>query len=140
MREFIPLLARFHARLEESARVRDIGKGRKERYVFTRRTLIEFLEHCEVAELVSRASGKERETRTIQNAPKEIIQRALAYYYLDKVRSADPSKPDKLHDDYKKVRDILDAVGISDAHWVFDKKPTAPPEARAAGRKSNAGI
>jgi MoxR-like ATPase len=108
MREFLARLARFEVKLEELARSRQIGKGRKEKYVFTRRGLIEFFEFLSHKTIVDRKEGK---TKTIANAPKEVIQRAIQYYFLDKIAGKE---------DLKKVTDILDAVGISESTWTVE--------------------
>ena len=101
-RSFLPKLAKFQVKLEELARKRDIGKDKKERYIFTRRGLIEFLGYLENKTVVDRQTG---ERVSVLDDPKKIILRAIQYYYLDKI--ANP-------DDLKKVKDQLDAVGISE--------------------------
>src|SRR3989344_7751320 len=125
-RSFLPKLAKFQAKLEELARKRDIGKDKKERYIFTRRGLIEFLGYLENKTAVDRQTG---ERVSVLDNPKKIILRAIQYYYLDKI--ADP-------DDLKKVKDQLDAVGISEDKFthVFEdpevkkKSNLAPGAAR----------
>ena len=45
----------------------------------------------------------------LKNAPKDIILRAIQYYYLDKITNSD---------DLEIVNDQLDAIGISESNWT----------------------
>ena len=120
-RGFILKLAKFQVKIEDLARQRTIGKDKKEKYIFTRRSLIEFLGFLEDKTVVQRGEGKKL---TVLNAPKEIVLRALQYYFLDKI--SDP-------EDLKKVKDQLDAIGISEDVWQHEfkeaekAKPPVPP-------------
>lgn len=124
---FLEKLAKFHATLEEMARKREIGMSKKDKYIFTRRTLIEFLDYLEHKRIVvDREAG---EHYSVKDMPKEIILRAWQYYYLDKI--SDP-------DDLKKVMDQLDVVGLSSSNWTHKfeeeaaKKPPAAPDSKRA--------
>ncbi|MDO8571152.1 MAG: AAA family ATPase [bacterium] len=105
-RGFLAKLAKFQSTVEDLARRREIGKNKKEKYIFTRRGLSEFMESLENRTVLNRATG---EKITVRDNPKEIISRALQYYFLDKI--TDP-------DDLKKVRDQLDAIGIGSGKWT----------------------
>lgn len=105
-RGFLAKLAKFQSTVEDLARRREIGKNKKEKYIFTRRGLSEFMESLESRTVLNRATG---EKITVRDNPKEIISRALQYYFLDKI--TDP-------DDLKKVRDQLDAIGIGSGKWT----------------------
>jgi MoxR-like ATPase len=116
VRQFTAKLAKFHTTVENLARKREIGKDRKEKYIFTRRGLIELMGYLENKSIVERQTGKKS---TILDNPKGIILRALQYYYLDKL-----SNPD----DVKKVQDQLDAIGISESKWTLDLERARPPK------------
>ncbi|MBM4388964.1 MAG: hypothetical protein FJ088_14585, partial [Deltaproteobacteria bacterium] len=116
MREFLAKLAKFEVKLEEMARNREIGKGRKEKYIFTRRGLIEFFEFLEQKTIYDRKTG---ETYDITQHPKEIIQRGLQYYFLDKIAG---------QEDLKKVTDLMGAIGISETNWTVAFTEQAEPE------------
>ena len=131
--KFLPLLASFHKKLEVLMQTSQIGKGRKEKYIITRRTLIEFLGYLEQIRLTDRATKKQM---GIEEMPKEIILRALEYYYTDKVRAV--KEGGDLHDDFKKLNDLLDAVGISRAQWKVPEF-TKPPEPRPAATSRPTG-
>lgn len=118
LRGFLVKLAKFHVAIEEMSRKRDIGKSKKEKYIFTRRGLLEMFDFMENKTIFDRES----KTRTsILTDPKEIILRAIQYYYLDKI--ADP-------DDLKKITDQLDAIGISRDKWThkFETEQTKEKE------------
>ncbi|MEK7653799.1 MAG: AAA family ATPase [Patescibacteria group bacterium] len=106
-REFVPKMAKFQADIEKAAREREIGKDLKEKYVFTRRDLLGFLEHLASKASVNRSTG---EIKNVLNAPKEIILKAIQYYYLDKMRS---------RDDLAKIKNLLDAIGIGEGKWLL---------------------
>ena len=107
---FLTKLARFHTAVEDLSRRREIGKNRKERYIFTRRTLIEFLDFLEHKTIIDRKNGKRL---SVTEIPEMVISRALQYYYLDKMAH---------QDDLKKMKDQLDAVGISEEKWTHKFK------------------
>lgn len=120
-RGFLAKLSKFQVTIEDLARRRVIGKNKKEKYIFTRRGLIEFLDYLENKTLVDRRT---KEKLSIRNAPQEVVQRAIQYYFLDKI--ADP-------DDLKKVEDQLDAIGISRENWThefFDKRAKEAEKAK----------
>jgi len=118
MRGFFPKLAKFHAKLEQMARSREIGKGREEPYVFTRRDLTIFLGFLEEKSFTERRTGKRF---NVTDEPKAMILRALQHAYLDKITN---------EDDRKKVNDVLDLIGISEKKWLHafpaSEKPKAP--------------
>ena len=105
-RELIPKLAKFQTKIEAMARELQIGRGRKEKYIFTRRGLIECLGYMEDKSIADRKAGTKK---TIMDDPREIISRALKYYYLDKIANAE---------DLAKVKDQLDALGIGEKQWT----------------------
>ncbi len=109
-RSFIAKISKFQEKIEELAKHREIGKNKKEPYIFTRRGLIEFLTYLERKTIVDRKTKKHV---SVNEAPKEIVTRAIQYYYLDKI-----SNPD----DLKKVKDQLDIIGISEANWTHKFK------------------
>ncbi|MCC6133470.1 MAG: AAA family ATPase [Acidobacteria bacterium] len=121
MRGFLAKLARFHATAEGMARRREIGREGRERLVFTRRTLIEFLAYLEDIRLVNRASGG---AVTVVENPKDVVLRALGYFYTDKLAR---------DEDIQKLNDQLDAIGISERQWHHEfSRPPAPPPPRPA--------
>jgi MoxR-like ATPase len=115
LRGLLPKLAKFHATVEGMARRREIGRDAQEPYSFSRRSLIELCSYLERMSFVDRSSGI---ARTVLDNPKEIVLRALRYFYLDKIAQ---------EDDLKKVNDQLDAIGISEREWHHDFRPPAPP-------------
>lgn len=106
MRGFLGKLAKFQAALEMLVNTGEIGKSKREPYIFTRRGLLEFFEYLEVKKIVDR---KIKQRYTIENNPKEIILRAIENYFLDKFSN---------NDDLKKVEDLLDSIGISRKNWL----------------------
>lgn len=109
-RSFIHKVAKFQEAIENLSKRREIGKNKKEPYIFTRRGIIEFLTYLEKKTVIDR---KTKKPVAIADVPEEIITRALQYYYLDKISN---------QDDLKKVRDQLDLLGISETHWVHKFK------------------
>ncbi|MDP2812733.1 MAG: AAA family ATPase [bacterium] len=107
-RNFLARLSKLQVKLEQMSEEREIGKGRKEKYIFTRRGLIEFFEYLSQKTIVNRQSGK---TINIKSNPKEVILRAIKYYFIDKM--ANP-------DDVKRVQDLMDAIGISEENWTLE--------------------
>lgn len=105
-RGFLEKLSHFQVTIEDLARRREIGKSKKEKYIFTRRSLIEFLGYLENKTIIDRKSGKKM---SVADNPKAVILRALQYYYLDKISDSS---------DLKKVKDQLDAIGISETKWT----------------------
>lgn len=103
MGSFIPKLAKFHASIETMARESQIGRNKKEGYVFSRRTLLNCLDLMEDIEVVNRREGT---TETILDNPEKIIRRAIEESYLDKI--ADDGK----NSDREKVVDLLEAGEI----------------------------
>lgn len=103
---FLKKIAKFQITVERMARDREIGKSKKEKYIFTRRGLIGFLEYLEKKVVVDRETGQKLD---VTKDPKGIILMALRYYYLDKIATPD---------DLKKVTDQLDAIGISETKWT----------------------
>ncbi len=120
LNQFLFRLAKFQVGLEAKSRTREIGKGRKEKYVFTRRGLLEFMSYLETKSIVDRNTHTKT---TILQDPKLLIQRALQYYFLDKIVGAD---------DLKVVRDHLDAIGISDAKWTLGSEIPSPTKSSTA--------
>ena len=119
-RSFIAKMAKFEVTLEALARERKIGKDRQEKYIFTRRGLIEFMAYLSEKSVVDRES---RKRVSIKDNPKEIILRAIQYYFLDKISNAE---------DLKRVEDQLAAIGLSASNWTqkfeevkIPKKPDA---------------
>jgi MoxR-like ATPase len=82
MTTFIQNLAKFESMVEGLAEKREIGRSRKEKYVFTRRGLIEFLNFLENKTVISRLT---RERVTISDLPNLIALRAIEYFFLDKI-------------------------------------------------------
>ena len=107
---FIPKLAKFQETVEDLAHRREIGRSKKEPYIFTRRGIIEFLTYLENKTMIDR---KTKKRVSVSDAPEVIISRAMQYYYLDKI-----SNPD----DLKKVKMHLDALGISENNWTHKFK------------------
>lgn len=105
-RGFLTKLAKFHVLIEDFARRRKIGKNKKEKYIFTRRDLIEFMHYLGKKSLVDRKTG---ERLTLLDVPENIVTRAIRYYYLDKISDKD---------DLKKVTDQLGLIGISEERWT----------------------
>lgn len=105
-RGFLEKLAKFQITLEGMARRREIGKDKKEKYIFTRRGLMEFMSYLEDKTLIDRKTG---ERLSITDMPEIFITRAIQYYFLNKITDAD---------DLKRVKDQLDAIGISEDHWT----------------------
>lgn len=103
---FILKITKFQEAIEKLAKNREIGKGKKEPYIFTRRGLIEFLTYLENKSIIDR---KTKSSTSIATDPKKVILRAIQYYYLDKI-----SNPE----DLKKVKDQLDMIGISESNWL----------------------
>lgn len=100
---FLDALARFHASLEHAVRPQGssgprLGNRRRERYIFTRRGLLSFIDF--LANLLPQ--NKAPTTR--------ILRIALYRYYL--ARIADPN-------DQMVVIQLLDAVGIGPNQWMF---------------------
>ncbi len=112
---FLAKLAKFEVKLEEMAREPSIGRSRKERYCFTRRGLIQFIEFLENMSIITdRATGAKL---TVLDDPKEFILRAIKHRFLDAMR--DP-------EDLQKVNDALDAIGISEAQWLHKFEAPRP--------------
>ncbi|MFH0946282.1 MAG: AAA family ATPase, partial [Planctomycetota bacterium] len=108
MRAFLQKLAKFEVKMEELTRTRAIGKNRKEKYTFTRRGLIELFEFLEQKRIVDRRAGT---VKSVVDAPKEMVLRALQYYYLDDIAG---------EEDMKKVTDLMDSIGISEKTWKIE--------------------
>jgi MoxR-like ATPase len=104
---FIPRLTKFQSNLEKMSKKGEIGRDKKEPYIFTRRGLIDLLHYLDKKSVVNR-SNKER--MSILNNPKEIILRALDYFFLDKISG---------EEDRKKVCDLMDAIGISRNKFLY---------------------
>lgn len=109
-RTFVAKVAKFQEAIERLSKQREIGRNKKEPYIFTRRGLMEFLAYLENKTIIDR---KTRQRVTVADMPEEVITRALQYYYLDKI-----SNPD----DLKKVKDQLDLIGISESNWTHKFK------------------
>jgi len=105
LRPFIAKMAKFQVTMERLARENEIGRSKREKYIFTRRGIIEFLGYLENKTMVDRRTG---EHRSIMDDPKGVILRALQYYFLDKITN---------EEDMQKVVDHMDAIGISENKW-----------------------
>ncbi len=106
MKSLIVKVAKVQTILEKLAKNRDIGRDKKEKYIFTRRGLIEFVKFLEEKIILNRRTG---ERKDILNDPKEVVLRSLQHCYFDKISSPE---------DLKKVNDQLDAIGISRSKWL----------------------
>ncbi len=108
-RSFISKVAKFQSSLEKLARERVIGKGRKEKYVFTRRGLIELLTYLETKTIVTdRQTGQKKD---MLSDPKEVALRAIKHCFLDKISNGEDSK---------KVITQLKTIGISETNWTHN--------------------
>ncbi len=125
-REFIPKMAKFQADIEKMARDREIGKDLKEKYIFTRRGLLGFLEQIQSNTTVDRRTG---EIKNILTAPKEVILKAIQYYYLDKMKN---------NEDLFKARNILDAIGIGIGKWTLGSE--GAPKEVGRGQEKGPGV
>ena len=117
VRGFLEKIAKVHATLEGMARERSIGRASRERLVFSRRTLIELLSYLDRVEVVDRSS---EQIRRFADAPKELVLRALGYFYVDRIAQ---------EEDHKKVQDLFDAIGLSERSWTHDFRPAGGPPA-----------
>lgn len=109
---FLPALARFHAALEHASRRegadgQGLGRHRRERYVFTRRSLIGLLEY------VSRHAEGEGDLE-------RVLRRGLLRYYIQRVATVE---------DRRLVTQLLDAAGIGPTTWSFVAKPAVGDQA-----------
>lgn len=100
--EFLLALARFHAALESATRrddqgTRGLGRHRRERYIFTRRSLLGLME------FLGRAVGLLSESN-----PTRAMRAALMRYYIARLSS---------DDDRTTVLQLLDAAGIGPETW-----------------------
>lgn len=109
-RTFVAKVAKFQEAVERLSKQREIGRNKKEPYIFTRRGLMEFLAYLEHKTIIDR---KNKKRVTVADFPEEVVARAFQYYYLDKI-----SNPD----DLKKVKDQLDLMGISQSNWTHKFK------------------
>lgn len=109
-RTFVVKVAKFQEAVERLSKQREIGRNKKEPYIFTRRGLMEFLAYLEHKTIIDR---KTKARVTVADFPEEVVARAFQYYYLDKI-----SNPD----DLKKVKDQLDLMGISQSNWTHKFK------------------
>lgn len=109
-RDFAAKMSKFQEAIERLSREREIGRNKKEPYIFTRRGFIEFLTFLENKTIIDR---KTKKPVTVADFPEEIIARAIQYYYLDKI-----STPE----DLKKVEDQLGLIGISKINWTVGFK------------------
>jgi MoxR-like ATPase len=109
-RTFVAKVAKFQEAAERLSKQREIGRNKKEPYIFTRRGLMEFLVYLEHKTIIDR---KTKKRVTVADFPEEVVARAFQYYYLDKI-----SNPD----DLKKVKDQLDLMGISQSNWTHKFK------------------
>lgn len=100
--ELIPKLAKFHTKMEEMARTRQIGRSRREPYIFTRRDLLEFVRYLENKKYVSRQSTRSKEETYIEN-PARVTKEAIQRFYLNKIVDGD---------DRRKVQDLLDSIDL----------------------------
>ena len=98
-------VAAFQAKMEDLARRRVIGRGRKEKYVFSRRSLIQFMEFLAEKTIIDRKGGHKK---TIETHRKEIFLKALQYYYLDKMTD---------QADLQQMQDQLNLLGLSETTW-----------------------
>jgi MoxR-like ATPase len=96
---FLRRLARFHAGLEAAVSAAEgrprLGARRKERYVFSRRSLLSVMQLL---------ASPYRDGRS----PRELYREAIRRYYVQRV--GDP-------DDRKALDDLLDAVGLGSGKW-----------------------
>lgn len=105
---FLPVLAQFHSDMATKAEKKEFGKDTKERLVFTRRTLLSFMDYLDKAKLIDPRTDEET---TIAEDPKRIILEALKKYYVDKIRTPE---------DKKKVQDLLSALKLTREKWGID--------------------
>ncbi len=109
---FLALLAQFHESAEKAASKNEIGRGNKEKYIFTRRGLISLLTYLEKKVIVDRKTG---DVLTVKDDPQMFIQKAIRYVYLDRMKPGqDGSK-----DDEQVLKDKLDALGIGEKTWTL---------------------
>ncbi len=108
MEQFLEVFSDFQIRIEKMSREREIGKGRTEKYIFTRRSMFEFIEFINKKRVIDRSTG---EMVGVSQNPKEIILRGIQYYYLDKIADKE---------DYQKVLDVMSTLGISREEWSID--------------------
>lgn len=107
IKKFLKKLAKFHAKAEAMAKKNEIGRGREEKYIFTRRNLIELLNWLQNKKMVQR---KPKKVETIKENPKKIIRAALKNYYVDHMAN---------ETDRKKLEAQLDMIkiGMKDDNW-----------------------
>ncbi len=103
-------LARFHAALESATRrddqgTRGLGRHRRERYVFTRRSLLGLME------FLGRSMGLLSES-----SPTRAMRAALMRYYIARLSS---------DDDRTTVLQLLDAAGIGPETWSLGQSDDA---------------
>jgi hypothetical protein len=119
---FLLALARFHAALESATRrddqgTRGLGRHRRERYVFTRRSLLGLME------FLGRSMGLLAESSAVR-----AMRAALLRYYISRLSS---------DEDRGTVLQLLDAAGIGPETWTLgqqapDPDPSADEAASAA--------
>ena len=82
-----------------------LGAGRRERYVFTRRGLLAFLDALSI-ELVEPSTG---ELEGIADAPARVVLDALEQRYLAPIRG---------EDDRARMHNLLRSLGLARDHWI----------------------
>jgi len=107
-KKFLARLSGFQEAAERLGRGREIGRSRKEKYIYTRRGLIEFLEYLEKKTIIDRKTDRRH---TILDKPREIVLKGLKYYYLDKISD---------ENDREKIRDQMDMSDIGERTWKND--------------------
>lgn len=98
--KFLPKLAKLHDIMAGLSRREEIGMGKKERPIFTRRLLLEMLYYLEHKAVVDRKTGTKK---TAVDAPAMLITRAVKRYYEVRMQS---------DDDIKKLNDQIGVVGL----------------------------
>ncbi|MBN2800776.1 MAG: AAA family ATPase [Deltaproteobacteria bacterium] len=108
---FLSRLAALHAGLVRMATPEDgkppaIGLSRRERYVFSRRSLLAVLDGLGLLELCDPYTG---EPRTLEDAPERLAADAIRHAYLDRIRG---------DEDRAKVSQLLRTLGMNPAEWT----------------------
>lgn len=122
---FLVRLAALHAGLVQMSSATDgkvaaLGASRRERYVFSRRSLLAVLDGLERARMVDPVAGTEL---GMQESPEAIAIDTLEQVYVNRVRGAD---------DRKQVVTLLRSLGLSRDKWMHRFEATRAAEASTA--------